>query len=217
VSFLRNIISVAALSVASASFAAPIVQIGGTTVAGEGQTTSKTGVTVINFNSGFTTPAGVTITGLVPGSGLTGNLVTGNTVNYAAAPPGDSSQYLAVGPANNVTITLTSAANYIGFYAASLDGYNFITFVGSTTNTYTGTQLATLANIAGGGSQTSGAYFNIFEQGNDFTQVILSSTAQAFEIDNFAIGRAAPAGVPLPGTVALLAIAGLGLVARRKK
>ncbi len=213
-SFVRTLISVAALSAASASFAAPIVQIGGTTVAGQGQTTSKTGVTVIDFNVGSTTPAGVTITGT-----SASNLITGNANSLYAAPPGDTSRYLAVGPTTGspVTITLGSAANYIGFYAASLDSYNSITFVGSTTTKYTGQELANLANIAGGGAQGSGAYFNIFEQGNDFTSVILASSEQALELDNFAIGRAAPAGVPLPGTLALLAVAGLGFVARRKK
>jgi hypothetical protein len=211
--FVRNLISIAALSAASAAFAAPIVQIGGTVVAGQGQTTAKTGVSIIDFNVGSVAPAGVTIS-LAPG-----NLVTGNANSQYAAPPGDSSQYLAVGPSTGspVTITLSSAANYIGFYAASLDIYNTITFVGSTTTTYTGTQLAALAGIAAGGNQTSGAYFNIFEQGNDFTSVILRSSEQALELDNFAIGRAAPAGIPLPGTLALLAVAGLGLVARRKK
>lgn len=213
-SFIRNVVSIAALSAASASFAAPIVQIGGTSLSGQGQTTSKTGVTVIDFNVGSVTPTGVTIAGT-----SSSNLVTGSTGGLYAAPPGDTSQYLAVGPSTGtpVTITLSSAANYIGFYAASLDSYNTITFVGSTTTTYTGEELAALAGIAGGGSQTSGAYFNIFEQGNDFTSVILRSSAQALELDNFAIGRAAPAGVPLPGTLALLAVAGLGLAARRKK
>jgi hypothetical protein len=198
------------MSAASASFAAPIVQIGGTVIAGQGQTTSKTGVSIIDFNVGSVAPAGVTIS-LAPG-----NLVTGSTGNYAA-PPGDNSQYLAVGPATGspVIITLSAAANYIGFYAASLDSYNTIKLIGSTTTTYTGEELAALGGIAGGGSQTSGAYFNIFEQGNDFTRVELFSSSQALELDNFAVGRASP--VPLPGTLALLAVAGLGLVARRKK
>jgi hypothetical protein len=212
-SLVRNLISIAALSAATASFAAPIVQIGGTAVAGQGQTTSKTGVTILDFNVGSVTPAGVTITGTA------GALVTNSVNSLYAAPPGDTSQYLAVGPLTSspVTITLSSSANYIGFYAASLDSYNKITFFGTTTTSYTGEQLAALAGIAGGGSQTSGAYFNIFEQGNDFTKVELFSSQQALELDNFAIGRAAPAGVPLPGTLALFAVAGLGLAIRRKK
>jgi hypothetical protein len=208
---VRNIISIAALSAATASFAAPIVQIGGTVLAGQGQTTSKTGVSIIDFNVGSSIPAGITISGT-----SASNLVTGNAGAYAA-PPGDLSQYLAVGPSTGspVTITLSTASNYIGFYAASLDFYNRITFFGSTTTSYTGEQLAALGGITGGGSQTSAAYFNIFEQGNDFTKVELFSSQQAFELDNFAVGRASP--VPLPSTLALMAAVSLGLVVRRKK
>ena len=204
-------VAILASAMSSIAIAAPIVTTGGVAVAGQGQTTSYAGVAVIDFNTSVL-PAGVTL------SAVGGNLVSGSVANLYAAPPGDTSIYLAVGPTTGtpVTITLSSAANYIGFYAASLDAYNTITFVGSTTTSYTGSQLAALAGIPGGGNQSVGSYFNIFESGNDFTKVILSSTQQALELDNFAIGRASP--VPLPGTLSLLGLALLGgFVASRKK
>lgn len=204
-----------AAAISSTAVAVPVVTTGGTVVSGEGQTASVAGVSIINFNVGSTLPTGVSY------DAAAGNLVTGSLSGVYAAPPGDSSRYLAVGPTTGspVTITLSSAANYIGFFAASLDEYNTITFIGSSTTSYTGTQLAALAGIPAGGNQASGAYFNIFESGNDFTKVILASSQQALELDNFAVGRAAPpAPVPLPGTLALMGAAlGLGLLRSRKK
>ena len=211
--FTTKLFSAAAvLALTSAAYAAPIVTLGGTAIAGQGLTTSLAGMAVIDFNGGAL-PSGVTVTA------ASTNYVTGNLVNIYAAPPSDSSQYLAVGPTTGspVTITYAAGADYIGFYASSLDAYNTIRLVsGTTTVTYTGSQLAAFAGIPADGNQTLGYYFNITDVGNIFTSVILESSVQALELDNFAIGRRAE--VPLPGSLALvLGAMGAGLVLSRKK
>jgi hypothetical protein len=207
---VRNAIASAllGLGLAGAAIAVPVVTVGGTAVAGQGQTTSQAGVNVLDFNTN-TLPSGVTF------SAAPSNLVTGNLAGVYAAPPGDSSRYLTVSPTSGspVSITLATAANYIGFYAGSLDSFNLIQFFNGTTlvSSYTGFDLALLAGVPANGDQSIGRYFNVFESGNSFTTVLLTSTQNAFELDNFAIGVAAPPGqVPLPGTLSLF---GLGLVA----
>jgi hypothetical protein len=108
---------------------------------------------------------------------------------------------------------VATAANYIGFYAGSLDDFNLIQFFNGSTlvSSYTGTALAALAGVPANGDQSIGRYFNVFESGNSFTTVLLTSGANAFELDNFAIGVAGPSNeVPVPGTLALF---GLGLIA----
>jgi hypothetical protein len=207
---LRNAIASALLGfgLVGAAVAVPVVTVGGTAVAGQGQVTSQSGVTTLDFNTD-TLPAGVTF------SSAPSNLVTGNLSGVYAAPPGDTSRYLTVSPTSGspVSITLATAANYIGFYAGSLDDFNLIQFFNGSTlvSSYTGSALASLAGVPANGDQSIGRYFNVFETGNSFTTVLLSSTQNAFELDNFAIGVAAPVTeVPLPGTLSLF---GLGLIA----
>lgn len=195
-----------ALGLVSTPWAAPIVTVGGTPVAGQGLTSSLAGVAVLDFNTD-TIPAGIAT---IP-SPLSTNLVVGSASTHAA-PPGDASRYLAVGPSTGgqVRVSLTGGANYIGFYAGSLDAYNAVSFLDSSDAvlaTYTGTQLAAFANVPATGDQAIGRYFNVFETGNAFAWVVLSSSQDAFELDNFAIGRATPpTQIPLPGTLAMLGI-----------
>lgn len=206
----RNAIvsAILGLGLAGTAIALPVVTVGGTTVSGQGQTSSQSGVTILDFNTDVL-PSGVTLTAAAS------NLVTGSLPGVYAAPPGDTSRYLTVSPASGtpVSITLATAANYIGFYAGSLDDFNLIQFFNGSTlvSSYTGTALAALAGVPANGDQSIGRYFNVFESGNSFTTVLLTSGANAFELDNFAIGVAGPSNeVPVPGTLALF---GLGLIA----
>ncbi|XVJ68586.1 MAG: PEP-CTERM sorting domain-containing protein [Rhizobacter sp.] len=207
---VRNAIASAllGLGLVGAAVAVPVVTVGGTVVPGQGQTSSQAGVTVLDFNTDVL-PSGVTF------SASASNLVTGSLANVYAAPPGDTSRYLTVSPTSGspVTITLSTAANYIGFYAGSLDDYNLIQFFsgGNLVSSYTGTQLANFAGVPAVGDQSIGRYFNVFESGNTFTTVVLTSSQNAFELDNFAIGVASTSTeIPLPGTLSLF---GLGLIA----
>ena len=196
------------LACAGAAQALPVVTTGGIAVPNEGQTSSQPGVAVLDFNSGAL-PPDVTLTA---GSG---NFVSGSVAGLYAAPPGDTSRYLSVSPSSGtpVVISLTSAANYIGFYAGSLDGFNHVEFFDGSLSvaSYTGAQLAAFAGVPATGDQSIGRYFNVFESSNTFTSVVLTSTGNAFELDNFAIGIATPSNVlPSPGS---LSLAGLGLAA----
>jgi hypothetical protein len=122
-----------------------------------------------------------------------------------------------------VTITLPSSANYFGFYAASLDPYNYIEFFDnlSSVGKYSGTQLASLAGLNATGDQSAGLYFNVFLSKDlmSFNKVVLTSTAYAFETDNhsFGIATAPESTVPVPGVLALLSIGLVGIGATRRK
>lgn len=205
--FLSSGLAALGFAASSASSALPVVTIGGKAVLNEGQTSSQTGVAVLDFNTAFL-PPGVALTA------APANLVTGSAVGLFAAPPGDASRYLSVSPSGGtpVIISLATAANYIGFYAGGLEGFNNIEFFDGALSvaSYSGTQLATFAGVPATSDQSIGRYFNVFESSHTFTSVVLTSTGNAFELDNFAIGMAAPMNpLPLPGSLALFA---LGLV-----
>ena len=203
-------------------FAAPTVNTGGQVVTNEGLTTSQGGVTVLNFNTNVI-PANILFT---PGAN---HLQTGSSAGQYAAPPNDLSRYLCVGTFCGSPVTIgfdlvnfpASEANYIGFYAGSLDAFNSIEFRdhGVLRLTLTGTEMATLAGIPPNGDQTKGEYFNVFPDPQfKFTSVTLFSSSNAFEVDNFAIGIATPEQkIPLPGTLALLGLGFLGVGSLKKR
>lgn len=130
-----------------------------------------------------------------------------------AAPPADTSKFLCVGPDETsgtpITITLSSAINYFGFYVGSLDAYNSISFFNGATQTISlsGTQLATRAGVNPDGNQSRGFYINVFASaGENFNSIRLSSTSNAFETDNHAFALVttipgADGNVPEPGTL----------------
>ena len=213
------------LGFSAAAFAVPTVTIGGTPVAGEGEKTSQSGIIVtLDFNGAgaYVPPVG---THFAPAGA--NSLQTGSSPAQYAAPPGDTSRYLCMGPfcGSPTTIGVDGVnileANYIGFYAGSLDTFNTITFLdhGIQVAQYTGAFLASLANIPANGDQTKGFYYNVFpDASTKFTDVILASSDNAFEIDNFAIGKAdPPAKIPLPGTLALLGLGFLGVGSLKKR
>ena len=221
------------LTAASAS-AAVVVSItpAGNPVTNQGLVSSVPGLACpnISFNDAssltvFASPTsqctGVTYT---PGSGRA--YQSGSVGGQHASPPNDISVFLTVSPndadksgATPVTITLPTNANYFGFYAASLDPYNFIEFFNGSTSVgrYSGTELAALAGLSATGDQGEGRYFNVYLNPKDllarFDKVVLESTAYAFETDNHSFGIATPpdANVPVPGALALLGIGALGM------
>jgi hypothetical protein len=202
---------VAGLTLTSVAQAGPWVSVGGTSIPNEGQTTSAitpVSMSVLDFNVTSITPSNLTVTG------SPSNFVTGSLANEYAAPPNDLSQYISVSPAagSPFTVTVSDFANYLGFYAGSIDGYNSITLTGiSGSVSYTGSDLAAMAGIAANGDQSIGYYYNVYLP-MGFSSVTFTSSANAFEIDNVAIGN-----VPVPGTVALLGLGLLGAAAARRR
>jgi ABC-type amino acid transport substrate-binding protein len=155
-----------------------------------------------NFDSGR--PANVT----------GGSIVTGTAAPHAQ-PFGSTGGYFSVGPADGTPglIDLSSFAvlNSISFIWGSVDSYNTLDLLGAGGNvlySYTGNAVFDPAN----GNQTSpntNPLVTLFITGADQTAIRslrLSSTQNAFEIDNLAINA-----VPEPSTWALMLL-GFGAV-----
>ncbi len=173
--------------------------------------TSKPNVCTIDFN----TAASLTSCGSSSYSaGTSAHIVSGSVAFVYAQPANDNTPYLTVDPSlGPVTISIPTGADYFGFYAGSIDSYNSVMFAGPTGSvTLSGSAInAFLTSNPANGSEN--AYFNIFT--NDlFTSITLSSSGYAFETDNHSFGIAS---VPEPGSVALLGLGALALVARKRR
>ena len=155
----------------------------------------------LDFNSN-TPPAGYSITGNNFG------YYTNSIPNVAAAPFGDTTQYLAVLGGGSATISLPKALKSFSIYIGSVDFYNNVTLTlaGGGTQSFTGTTLPGGSD----GSQTSGntnrRYFFVADGNERITGLTLSSSTNSFEVDNLATGA-----VPEPASWALM-IAGIGMV-----
>ncbi len=208
---LSFVIALAVMTTVTSALAYTIT-VGGTPIPNEGLTTSVAGATVIDFNSGY------------PASGYTGGAVVSGSVGGSwAAPPGDTSNYLTVGPGSGqstpVTITLTALNLYFGYYGGSPDWYNYVELWRDNTHitTFSGTDLSTLAGHPNPtGDQSLGFYWNIWAQNpaEYFNKIVLGSTINAFETDNHAF-----AAVPIPTAVWLFISGLIGLISfsRRKQ
>lgn len=200
--------AVAALSIGSAASAA--ITIGSITPG----TNPYSGPTpTFTFSGGATTP---------PTSG--GQVTTGTTAT-SAQPFGSTGGYYSVGPGSSTpgTVDITSIGNIntISFIWGSVDAYNTLQFLAAdgitVLATFVGNDIFNPAN----GSQTSPntnpvVSFNV--TGGDVTALSylrLTSTQNAFEIDNIAFNN----GVPEPKTWAmmLLGFAGIGVALRRRR
>jgi hypothetical protein len=193
--------------VASAAQAVPVV-----TLSAQGVTTTTvSGATVIDFNSGTC--------GYSSCSGQY-QIVLGSVSGRYAQPAGTNTKYLTVpNPSSNgsATFGLGTQADYFGLYWGSIDSYNSITFLsgGNAIASYSGTNL--VGQFANGNqvNYSSNRYINFFFSGETFDAVRLTSNGFAFESDNHALRAAS---VPEPGSLALisLGLVGLGLARSRK-
>lgn len=174
---------------------------------------------LVNFDT-MTLPAGYTLTGGY-------NYQTGTT-GGAAAPAGDTTQYLYVSSAlspNTATLTTAFDLKSISFYWGSIDKYNQVDVLGANG--------VTLGSFGGGmfppsngdqhGSSTNERVFFTTSAGEAITGLRFSSTGIAFELDNIA---GTPTGdgnangiVPEPASWALMigGFAFVGLAARRRR
>ena len=164
-----------------------------------GCVTSVSGATTIDFNGGTVPSSGFATFSYPNGTTLVRST---NVANTAAAPIGDSSPYLSIGPSPNaspVTVTFQSPVNYFGLYWGSIDSFNQISFYKNASDTtasatYSGTTILSTAS----GAQTvdeENRYvdFNSSNASDSFQKVVLSSSGQAFESDNYAYKQAATA------------------------
>lgn len=200
------------------------ITVGGVSTGSEGQT-SAIGTCTVNFNNGN---ANNDCNAIYTGT-TSGNFVSGSSTGQFAAPVGDTSIYLSVGPSSgsqSVTVSLANQANYFGFYSGSLDNYNTVQFFLNNVlvDSFTGADINAVAfpTSPTDGNQNQAAYVNYFPTvGNSqafFDKVVYSSSSNAFETDNHSFGVAS-ISVPEPGSLALMSIAGLAMLLgfRRKQ
>ena len=145
---------------AQSSFAITVTS-GGAAQTNQGLFTLVSNTITLDFNNGL-----LPNNANVVYEGLATNIITGSVSGVSAAPPNDTSAYLTIGPARGQSVTVRFAAvvNYFGFFAGSLDTYNFVDFyLGNTkVNSLSGTQLATLGGFPADGNQGRGIYVNVF-------------------------------------------------------
>lgn len=141
----------------------------------------------------------------------------GNGVGFGSpnqANGADTTNYLSTGT-GSITLDFGVGLSYLGLLWGSVDNYNKIEFYNgfSSVGSFTGSNVLALPN----GNQGSGGsvYVNFNDLDGQFTKVVLTSSTNAFEIDNVATSRAS---VPDSGaTVTLLGLGLVGLAAIRRK
>lgn len=142
-----------------------------------------------------------------------GNGLGFGSPNQANGP--DTTNYLTTGT-GSVTLDFGFGLSYLGLLWGSVDDYNKIEFFDGATSVGSFTGINVLALPNGNQGPGGSVYVNFSDLDGLFTKVVLTSTTNAFEIDNVAIN---PRNVPDSG--ATVAFLGLGLVAlaaiRRKR
>jgi hypothetical protein len=199
------------------------------------------GTSLETFNTNAT-PLGKTGSYSTPFASFSGGgvIVKGSSPgNYAApwlGPVGfaDPFRYLEIGANQSETISFSSEKTAFGLYWGSVDAFNSITFLnnGQTEYTLTGAQLQAAITsgpkLTDGGGQsgfTSNGFvtFSVLGLG-DFNEVVLSSTANAFEVADLeafgpkSLGSPAPA-VPETSTwlMMILGFFSVGFATYRRK
>ena len=118
----------------------------------------------------------------------------------------DTTNYLSIGGGGSETITFASEKNTFGLYWGSVDAYNTIKFYdgANLVATYTGADIAPLFASGNQGSFSSNGYVE-FSGLTPFDKVVLSSTSNAFEIDNISAGTIhSQLAAPVSGTLSVL-------------
>ena len=210
----NNLLRVALLCTATAltALADPVITYGGIAAGSDGYKSSVAGTTTIDFNSGFTFNTPISVGGGTVSYASTGagpHIVTGDLSGVYAAPTGDTTPYLTLGPSAGTPITITSSTglNYFGFYLSTGDTYNELRFYNGATLLYTlnGSQFSNPAN------GTTSSYVNI-RTSKLFDRIEMSSNQNAFETDNHAFGT-----VPEPGVLSMFGLLGVGTLALRRR
>jgi hypothetical protein len=101
----------------------------------------------------------------------------------------DATNYLSVGAHGSETITFASEQNEFGLYWGSADSYNTISFYdgNNLVASYSGTDVAPLLANGNQGSFASNGYVELSDLA-PFDKVVLTSSSNAFEVDNISSG-----------------------------
>lgn len=202
---LRSLLAGAALAAmtavaAPASAAAPVVTLSNL---GDPDTMLAGQQLVADFND-----AGDPTAVLLPGFSLTLNGATVGVCEgcsgYSGTLYNDPTHYLTIPGAKSAELTSTRLLSSFSLYMGSPDTYNSIRFIGDNYDyTLSGGQL-TEGYV--GQSWGWGQRINFDFGGANVNRIVLSSSGNSFEVDNFAAGA-----VPEPSTWAL-SIMGFGLL-----
>lgn len=136
-----------------------------------------------------------------------GSLETGSNGTIYANPAGDTTQYYAVGPSEGSPASIAiSAFDRVSLYWGSIDYYNTISFLGAGGTAFASFTGAQLVGGSPNGAESHTVTFTLTPtERAEVTGISFSSSVNAFEFDNLAIGSA-----PEPATWATLLL-GFGL------
>ncbi|MHC5598812.1 MAG: Npun_F0296 family exosortase-dependent surface protein [Nostoc sp.] len=149
-------------------------------------------------------------------SNITNNIVQGSVSGQYASPYGDNTKFLTIAPVNEnvagntgfVNINFKQAVNYFGFYAGSLDSYNYIDIYNGDKllKTFSGSDVPTATADGNQTSLQSNLFVNLVANtGETFNRVVMRSDGVAFETDNHAYRLAS-----VPESNAMLGVLAIG-------
>lgn len=184
--------------------------------ANDGQNSLYSDTKVVTFDDGTATDSH----GFVTYSNITDNIVQGSVSGQYASPLDDTTKYLTIAPVGSgiagstgyVTLNFKKAIDYFGFYAGSLDTYNFIDIYNGDTllKTFSGSQIPGVDPNGSWTSNKANKFINLFGQdGEKFDKVVMRTNGIAFETDNHTYRLAKE--VPEPNAMlGILAIGAFG-------
>ena len=128
---------------------------------------------------------------------------SGSAAPYVGNGQQDSTNYLSIGGHATETITFDSVKNSFGLYWGSVDAYNGISFYNGDklVASYSGADISPLLASGGQGSFSSNGYVEFLDL-SPFDKVVLSSSSDAFELDNVSAGYISDHHVKLASPVA---------------
>ncbi|MCC5664641.1 PEP-CTERM sorting domain-containing protein [Nostoc sp. CHAB 5784] len=166
--------------------------------------------------------------GFVTYSNITTNIVQGSKDSQYASPYGDNTNFLTIAPKNTavagnsgfVNLNFKEAVNYFGFYAGSLDSYNYFDIYNGDKllKSFSGANVPTAIANGSWTSSDANKFINIVaDTGETFNRVVMRSDGVAFETDNHAY-RLANKSVPEPNAMlGVLAIGACGMMSLFKR
>ncbi|WP_208345920.1 PEP-CTERM sorting domain-containing protein, partial [Aetokthonos hydrillicola] len=124
------------------------------------------------------------------------------------------------GATGSVNINFKQAIDYFGFYAGSLDNYNFIDIYNGSKllKTFSGSDVPSAIANGSWTSKDANMFINLVgDAGDKFDKVVLRSNGIAFETDNHTYRVAAPEPNGMLGVLAIGSIGAASFLKRRQK
>ena len=182
---------------------------------------------LIKGNNGTLTSVDGVVTFSTP-DGSTPAIVKGSVAGQYATPAGDQTSFLTIsqkgsgfaGGTGEVDLKFAQALDYFGLDWGSVDAFNSIQFYSGNTllKTFTGRDVPGAAAQGNQQNSLDNVFVNFFADKNEmFDKIVLTSTAPAFETDNYAYRVASvPESSSMLGLLAFGAL-GAGSFLKRKQ